>query len=302
MSPRSRPICANVVLHDTRNDCASVPPHCAAAEVRQRRGRSAGGRAPRSSGYTGLSTVSRYGGPGGSGEFGFSSLSRPMPVVTTLNVEPGGKISRHARASAGLVGSAFERGEVRARGLGVVARERVRIERRVRVRGDDAARRHVEHDDRAAPPASASAAACCAFCVHREHDVAALVLAAEEVADVVDGDVEVAADELVVVLRLDAGVAEVDRLVADDVREQLRGLGWVHADLLEVAFGRHRLGEDRPVRAEDEAARARVVAEEHADVVRIVLEVVGPHDLQVASPARRARGTARASRCRRAGS
>ena len=38
--------------------------------------------------------------------------------------------------------------------------------------------------------------------------------------EVVDRDVEVAADELVVVLRFDAGVAEVHRLVADDVREQ----------------------------------------------------------------------------------
>ena len=80
----------------------------------------------------------------------------------------------------------------------------------------------VEHDDRAPLPAErvgrepAAPAACI---VSTTLPRVSLPLKKSLMSSI--GDVEVAPDELVVVLGLDAGVAEVDRLVADDVGEQL---------------------------------------------------------------------------------
>src|SRR5262245_37444383 len=63
--------------------------------------------------------------------------------------------------------------------------------------------------------------------------------------------------------------------------EQLRGVGRIHPHLLEVVVGLHRPVEDRPIGRDDQAARPGVVAQEHADVVRVVLEAVRAHDLEV---------------------
>ena len=201
-----------------------------------------------SSGYTGLSTVSRYGGPGGSGEFGFSSLSRPMPVVTTLNVEPGGKISRHARASAGLVGSAFS--AVKYAPAAWVSWLASRFGSNVGL--EYAATMppvcHVEHDDGAAPPASASAAACCAFCSIVSTTLPRLSLPLKKSLMSSMAMSKSRPTSWSLYFASTPVLPRLTDLVADDVCEQLRRLGRVDADLLEVAFGRHRLGEDRPVR------------------------------------------------------
>ena len=163
-----------------------------------------------------------------------------------MNVEPGGRSRATHAASAGFVGSRVQQREVRR------SRRSCRGSRAGSGRRSGSSTRRRSRRSRTSSttteprrPASASAASCCACTRHREHDVAARVLAAEEVAEVVDRDVEVAADELVVVLRFDAGVAEVHGLVADDVREQRRGLGRIDADLLEVVVGRHRLARAR---------------------------------------------------------
>ena len=74
-------------------------------------------------------------------------------------------------------------------------------------------------------PASAGRGGLLGLGRQREHDGAGHGLAGDELAEVRRGHAEVAARELRRVLGLDADRTELDRLVADDLREQLGGGG-----------------------------------------------------------------------------
>jgi hypothetical protein len=92
---------------------------------------------------------------------------------------------------------------------------------------------------------------------------------------------EASARELRRVLVLDPGRAELDRLIADDVREQLRGQRRVHAPVFDVVVARDRLGEHDAVGRDDLAARPRDELQELARVVRVVGEPLAVHELEV---------------------
>ena len=138
-----------------------------------------------------------------------------------------------------------------------MGREQVRVERRVRVHR----RRRRRSARRARRPSRAGRRArsrgrLLGLGRQREHDGAGDLLAARRVwprlCDAGRGRGPRARDEY---SRLDAGRPELDRLVADDVREQLRGRRRVDALVLELVVDRHRLGEHDAVGGDDRAAR-----------------------------------------------
>ena len=87
--------------------------------------------------------------------------------------------------------------------------------------------------------------------VHRQDDAPGVVVAREDVLQVLELEVGGAADELVVVGLLDAGVADDERLVADDLADQRSER--VLALVLEVGVVRRRdrLGCDLAVGGDD---------------------------------------------------
>jgi hypothetical protein len=113
----------------------------------------------------------------------------------------------------------------------------------------------------------------------RQHDVADGLLARDHVAQIPDLEQRVAPGELVVVGAFDAGVAEHERLVSRDLREQ-RALR-VEALELQLTPGLDRPGHDLPVGGDDLAAGLREVTQLEPDVLRVVREAVGVVHLEV---------------------
>ena len=231
-SPRSRPTWPKVVLHDTTNPSSSEPPQRSSPK------------------FFSVLVVSGSGSSFRCGNFLFTS----MPSASA--VAGGDGLERRARrvdlAPRAREQRAVGRGEQELarelRGLRVVRREEVRIEGRVRVHGDDAAGLHVEHDDRSAPAGERGGRDCLGLGRQGQHDGAGHRLARDELAEVLGRHAEVAAGELRRVLGLDADRTELDRLVADDLREQLGGGRRVDALVLELVVARHRLRDARPRR------------------------------------------------------
>ena len=165
--------------------------------------------------------------------------------------------------------------------LDVVRREPVRVKGRIGVGGDDVARLHVEDDDGSAPTAQCIGRRLLGFVQHRERDSADDLAACEGVGKVLRDVAERPARQLVRVRAFDAGRAELQGLVPDDVREQARRPGRVHALALELIVARQVLGEDDAVRGHDRAARAPDVTQKVASVARVCRELITARDLQI---------------------
>ena len=203
-SPRSRPICANVVLHDSTKLSSSVPPHVSSPKFASAMRRSAGAASSVSCG---------------------NSVSGVGDAVVERD-RRGHHLERRARRVALAV---------RARQVGL---RRVVAERREVAPAPPSAswlasgcgsNVGFEYIARISPVVTSSAtteprwppSACGRGALHvgaqREHDGADGLLAADDVGEVLDLQLGVAPDELVVVALLDAGVADDERLVADDL-------------------------------------------------------------------------------------
>ena len=224
-SPRSKPTCANVVLHDTMKLVEQRSAALLVAEVVRASTPFVCGSGIWSTTGNFLSTSTLF--------------CSAIDAVTVLNVEPGGYSSRHARASSGLSGAFVRNAYAACAFFGSWLTSRFGSNVGFEYAASTPPVCHVEHDDAAALALQRERGRALRQLRQREHDGADGLLVRERVGEVADScrsNVRPSSSDDV--RALDADGTVLDRLVADDVGEERRGVGRVDALVLELVVRR----------------------------------------------------------------
>ncbi len=207
-SPRSKPTCANVVLHETMNPSSRLPPHRSPPKFPSVTPFVCGRRDP------------------------VEDRERLGDVDVVLQRERRGDgLERRARRielaprtrQQRILGIVAQEGERVLGGLVDVRCERVGIEGRVRVGREHAAGGDVEDDHAAALALQRERGGALGPRRHGQHDGSDGLLVGERVGEVLQLEVEGAAFEVGAVGALDPDRSVLHRLVPDHVGEQRRG-------------------------------------------------------------------------------